>query len=189
MGGKVAYTLDHEDIARVERMSARGISKWSIARACGISSKTLREIEKRQPEVTDAIERGRSKLESYEPIRERYVSVGSWHVTGPGNRSNRRKIRITQREVEKMVAKTRNCCYLCGRHRDNFKRNLAVDHCHKTGRVRGLLCLRCNLLVGNIEGLMKMGVTLSSIRAYLGRDGGAPKPIARRARSARKESA
>lgn len=35
-------------------------------------------------------------------------------------------------------------CALCLRHESNFKTSLAVDHNHKTGQVRGLLCYACN---------------------------------------------
>lgn len=41
-------------------------------------------------------------------------------------------------------------CAICGGVNKNGKR-LAVDHEHKTGKVRGLLCLPCNLLLGNAE--------------------------------------
>lgn len=28
---------------------------------------------------------------------------------------------------------------------------LAVDHCHSTGRIRGLLCRRCNIAIGHLD--------------------------------------
>ena len=39
-------------------------------------------------------------------------------------------------------------CAICGVHQDELARNLDVDHDHKTGKMRGLLCNRCNLLLG-----------------------------------------
>lgn len=44
-------------------------------------------------------------------------------------------------------------CAICGsvetkRKASNF---FAVDHCHKTGKVRGLLCDRCNVGIGSLE--------------------------------------
>jgi hypothetical protein len=42
-------------------------------------------------------------------------------------------------------------CGICGRHRSELKRNLAVDHDHITGFFRGLLCSSCNVLLGKYE--------------------------------------
>ena len=38
-------------------------------------------------------------------------------------------------------------CYLC-RRATGATRRLAVDHCHSTGCIRGLLCKFCNRLLG-----------------------------------------
>lgn len=50
-------------------------------------------------------------------------------------------------------------CKICKVHQSKLKRSLAVDHDHKTGLVRGLLCTRCNLGLGcfedNIDNLMR----------------------------------
>lgn len=40
------------------------------------------------------------------------------------------------------------CCGICKRHSSNFKNSLAVDHNHKSGLVRGLLCMHCNRALG-----------------------------------------
>lgn len=47
-------------------------------------------------------------------------------------------------EYEKLFKEQNECCALCGLHRSNFKFNFAVDHCHETKVVRGLLCNKCN---------------------------------------------
>ena len=40
-------------------------------------------------------------------------------------------------------------CPGCGRHQSQLKRKLCLDHDHKTGKFRGLLCNRCNFAAGD----------------------------------------
>lgn len=60
---------------------------------------------------------------------------------------------IDQSYYESMLKKQRNRCAVCRVVFDARKRKTTpcVDHCHKSKRVRGLLCQGCNILVGHIE--------------------------------------
>lgn len=42
-------------------------------------------------------------------------------------------------------------CAICKTHHSSLPRALNVDHCHKTGKVRGLLCDGCNVGLGRFN--------------------------------------
>lgn len=50
-------------------------------------------------------------------------------------------------ERRKLSDQQKGLCGLCQRPESSFKMRLAVDHNHKTGQVRGLLCYRCNKFI------------------------------------------
>lgn len=58
-------------------------------------------------------------------------------------------IDFTIEEYSEMLLSQNNVCKVCGRNSD--KRRLAVDHDHITGRIRGLLCVKCNTTLGWVE--------------------------------------
>lgn len=43
------------------------------------------------------------------------------------------------------------CCAICKTHQTSLPISLAVDHDHKTGEVRGLLCGNCNRGIGYLQ--------------------------------------
>lgn len=49
-------------------------------------------------------------------------------------------------EYQMMLDRQDGGCAICGKKPVTMR--LAVDHDHQTGRVRGLLCLRCNRALG-----------------------------------------
>lgn len=50
-------------------------------------------------------------------------------------------------ERQKLYIKQDGKCGICQKHEASFKIRLSVDHNHKTGQVRGLLCYYCNKFV------------------------------------------
>ncbi len=61
--------------------------------------------------------------------------------------------KITLDEYEELLKKQDYVCAICGNKETRVVngnvRSLCVDHCHTTGKVRGLLCTNCNLFIGN----------------------------------------
>lgn len=63
----------------------------------------------------------------------------------------RKNYQLTDCEYTTMLAAQDEKCLICGRHKSNFKYKLSVDHNHQTGKVRGLLCTRCNFKIAVLE--------------------------------------
>ena len=57
---------------------------------------------------------------------------------------------MTIEEYEQRVDDQKGCCAICRKPPKN-QRRLHVDHCHKTGKVRKLLCTRCNTSLGMMQ--------------------------------------
>jgi len=62
----------------------------------------------------------------------------------------KQKFGITKVEYYTLVANQNGVCAIFKRECKSG-RNLAVDHCHSTGKIRGLLCTKCNTAIGSLE--------------------------------------
>lgn len=75
----------------------------------------------------------------------------------PGYKEKNRKHKLkytydlTLEEYNKMFQEQQGRCAICGKHQTELRSNLHIDHCHKTGKVRKLLCNNCNSFVGWLE--------------------------------------
>lgn len=57
---------------------------------------------------------------------------------------------LTIEQYDEMLATQNGVCAICKRGSSN-KKHLHVDHCHATGKVRGLLCHYCNIGIGYFQ--------------------------------------
>ena len=61
------------------------------------------------------------------------------------------KFGITLDDYNRILENQHELCAICGKHSSTFSRNFAVDHCHVTDKIRGLLCLNCNTMLGKVN--------------------------------------
>jgi len=61
---------------------------------------------------------------------------------------------LTVEQYDAMLVAQNGCCAICSTTVPNARKthvNFAVDHCHKTGKIRGLLCADCNTSLGKFK--------------------------------------
>jgi len=71
-------------------------------------------------------------------------------------KSRLKKYGIDEKIYLEMLSKQNEVCAICLRkdksiYKNGTTRKLSVDHDHNTGKVRGLLCQRCNVAIGYFE--------------------------------------
>lgn len=57
---------------------------------------------------------------------------------------------INLEEYKNALIKLDNCCEICKKPNENG-RDLYIDHCHKTNKIRGFLCNNCNTGLGKFK--------------------------------------
>lgn len=77
---------------------------------------------------------------------------------------------ITKEEYETIFKNQGHKCGICKNTKSGHKNTdeMVVDHCHKTKKVRGLLCNRCNTLLGSVnEDISILRETIKYIKRHI----------------------
>lgn len=86
----------------------------------------------------------RNSPERRERIRRSWKEASVKYYTTEGRRNKTlRGYGLDESEYNKMYEEQGGVCKIC---KQDLR--LVVDHCHETGRIRGLLCNQCNIALG-----------------------------------------
>ena len=118
----------------------------------------LRNLDKwkRTPEQRAAINQRRRKRYAQDKAYrdEIRAKVKEWQTNNPDKRKAQRikKFGLTLDQFNQMLESQRFKCAICG-YSDLSDPNFfpVVDHCHRTGLVRELLCMNCNIAIGKFK--------------------------------------
>lgn len=71
-----------------------------------------------------------------------------------------KKFNLSLKQYKQIIKEQNNRCLICGKNFDDIYRNLKqnhvyytprIDHDHKSGKVRGILCHHCNTALGSFN--------------------------------------
>ena len=92
---------------------------------------------------TDIFETFNRKLKR----RDQRRAAGQRYRDADPERSRAQWRKYKKKKVESAAGQERPTeCEVCGRGG-----RICYDHCHKTGKFRGWLCVNCNLILGNVD--------------------------------------
>ena len=86
------------------------------------------------------------------------------------NPPRRNRVTVSDKKYCQMLKQQKGVCAICGGTETaphvtkSTPRRLSVDHCHKTKKIRGLLCSKCNVAIGYLKEDLDI---LASAASYL----------------------
>ena len=115
----------------------------------------------RPKSICKTCDQARWKIYRENPVNQplMYASQKAW-VEANKDKSRRasrnselkKKYGITIEQYEEMLLEQNGLCAICDRvERVRYPSQLAVDHDHDSGRIRGLLCQSCNTSLGKLD--------------------------------------
>lgn len=95
------------------------------------------QLEYQRQRYNDPESHKQHKMDRNIYLKNRKNSVRKWYL--------KTTYGLTPEQYDEMYSKNEGKCYICLEKKDYY---LHVDHDHKTGKVRGLLCHGCNNALG-----------------------------------------
>jgi len=105
-----------------------------------MASKSLRNEKRKKRYAEDPDYRRRTLA-----YNRAYVAAHKAEVREQRRRLWRRRYGVSPEEYHAIEARQRGACAIC---KKKSERSLCIDHCNSTGKVRGLLCRKCNSAIG-----------------------------------------
>lgn len=134
------------------KMSATRFAKWQ--------GKTIHPPEVR---LRNTLKMRRWRAANIQKIRD---DKRAWAQANPEKVRNQNlitRLGITLGQWQELFNKQNGSCLICTK----AGLQLVTDHCHETGRVRGLVCIRCNTSLGTFEWMLKNPDWVKRAEAYV----------------------
>lgn len=153
------YYQEHRErrLAQVKDRTAKMTPEQKAARSEYMKAYRLRNMGKWKRTAEQQANVNARRRELY--AQDEWRRIGAceqakeWHQANPEKRKAQRlkEYQLTVEEFNALILKQQGRCAICGcTDTGNPKYFPFVDHCHKTGRVRGLLCINCNHVLGKM---------------------------------------
>jgi len=135
------------------------------------SSECCKKYHKEHTE--EARQRGREYYKNHREAVRKYTKEYYLKNTAKAKKYQLKyKYNITVEQYDQMFEEQNGVCAICGKPETTKNQwgtlRLSVDHDHVTGRVRGLLCTRCNNIIGRADDdvtiLLNAGIYLEKHR-------------------------
>ena len=117
---------------------------------CVVCARKNSQKRNKTGKTKEWVQKEKGRVNAYN--NKRYHSLSEEQKQAQNRRMHIRTYGIQPEDYDRMLTEQNGVCACCGGKETNpKKKHLSIDHCHKTGEVRSLLCDRCNRGIGALN--------------------------------------